>query len=273
MVNAYRQEYKVHWRKRSYTEIKTAVMDCLIRYDKTNSTQIKNDLDEITSSAQKDEIVSKLIRYLLNWNHRTFVYNRRQSLKTLYEACINFKQTEKRQFKETLDAYFTIDALTLDLEKIIPLSSSECVEQAKSYLITVDEKQVEKIHSVRMVERIQSSLARYLESYQDNPGLNLLSGLCRLITDSFEDMDGSSRLVSYLKLAQLNIEEWDTCFETLLKFIKLLPKEKVDLFANTVMPHLSNSVDLAIMHELLDHSSSGIAYLETVNARLEATFR
>ena len=144
-------------------------------------------------------IVRELTLYLLNWNYDTFVHNRRQSLKTLYEACENYEKTGQQRFKESLDSYFSMDATTLDLQDLVDADFySEDVIDIILNLITVDgQKGSKKLKSLRKIEKIQFSLARYLESYNNNPALDLMSGLCRLITNTFDDADGRSRLISY----------------------------------------------------------------------------
>ena len=46
-----------------------------------------------------------------------------------------------------------------------------------------------------------ASLGRYLESYQNNPGLNLLSASCRSAIDDFNNSDGRPRFNSFWSLA------------------------------------------------------------------------
>ena len=273
VVDFFKKIFVVRWNKKNDLEISKNLISQLLRYDKTNSKQIKADINKIMLAKDKEGVFSKLIKYLLEWNYTTFTYNRRQSLKTLYEACENFEKSGKRNFKAALDSYFTIDTLTLDLESLVNSSGIETITQVVKFLTSTDNTKDKKLKPIGKIERMQYSIARYLESYRDNKGLNLLSGLCRLLTGTFNDSDGSARLLMYLKFAEIKTEDWNNCFRALLNFVKLLPQEKIDLFADTIMPHLSNSLDLAIMHEVLDHSGSGVAYIETVNTRLEAIFR
>ena len=40
---------------------------------------------------------------------------------------------------------------------------------------------------------LQDAVSRFLESYQNNVGLNFISGLIRLVLDDFNNLDGESR--------------------------------------------------------------------------------
>ena len=54
----------------------------------------------------------ELITYLLNWNYDHFVYNRRQSLKTVYEACDQFSPGDEMAFRAQLEGYFSVKIKT-----------------------------------------------------------------------------------------------------------------------------------------------------------------
>ena len=66
----------------------------------------------------------QLIWYLLKWNYHKFVYNRRQSLKNLQEACEGYNQNGPKKFKETIDYYFRIDRMTKGIDTLLKLQNS-----------------------------------------------------------------------------------------------------------------------------------------------------
>jgi ATP-dependent DNA helicase RecQ len=72
---------------------------------------------------------------------------------------------------------------------------------------------IEKLHEIK------SSLSRFLESYQFNTGLNLISGLIRLMLGDFDNTDGKPRMLSALN----QITEMDECekHEILFKLLEI----------------------------------------------------
>ena len=126
-----------------------------------------------------------------------------------------------------------------------------------------------KILPQTKIEKIKFSLARYLESYQDDPGFDLVSGMCRLLNDEFNNSDGAPRLVNFIKVSQKDIVCWNDAFEDLLGFVSNLEPKYREQFSAEVCPHLENKRDIVKVNDYLDDDYSKISYLKELNKELE----
>ena len=179
----------------------------------TNSTKYSSIIDE--ASKDKDDAEAELIKILLSWNYDHFVYQRRQSLKNIYDACNQFEDPQK--FKSTLEAYFQTNKAFSDLPSIIELSAIDVMNPINDILLTKDKK----LKSATSLSKMSNNLMKYLEAYRDNPGLNLLSSLLRLSNNNFDDADGMQRFDNFLDAfgdSYKNIKQIRPLIEILSKF-------------------------------------------------------
>ena len=91
-----------------------------------------------------------------------------------------------------------------------------------------------------------ASIARYLESYQNNPGLNLLSAFSRAALGEFNDSDGRDRFINYISQAVAN-DTINAVWPSLKQVIKILPENTQKLVATELLQfdlHLDIEVDL-----------------------------
>ena len=156
-----------------------------------------------------------MIKILLSWNYDHFVYQRRQSLKNIYDACNQFEDPQK--FKSILEAYFQTNKAFSDLPSIIELSAIDVMNPINDILLTKDKK----LKSAASLSKMSNNLMKYLEAYRDNPGLNLLSSLLRLSNNNFEDADGIHRFDNFLDAfgdSYKNIKQIKPLIEILSKF-------------------------------------------------------
>lgn len=264
------QSYRVETVRLTDDEVVDNLLNYIARFV-SNKTKFQEEKDELSNLSEKYkglELKKHLLWFLLKWNYGKFVYNRRQSLKNLYEACMGFDVKNPRKFKDTLDYYFRIDELTEDLAGLSELKSpKEMVSFLKENLAPKG-----KILQQTKIEKIKFSLARYLESYQDDPGFDLVSGMCRLLNDEFDNSDGAPRLVNFIKVSQKDIVYWNDAFEDLLGFVSNLEPKYREQFSAEVCPHLENKKDIVKVNDYLDDDYSAISYLKELNKELEKVF-
>ena len=115
-------------------------------------------------------------------------------------------------------------------------------------------------------------LARFLESYQNNPWLNLLSSICRLINNSFDDPDGKIRFNNFIQEAKKNKLDWNKTLHNLLNFAKILQNKHKNIFSENLEPYLETTDELILLHKYLQDNHSAIKYLQSFNKRLEKCF-
>ena len=164
---------------------------------------------DIKAEVKKMEEVTflrKATKYLLQWIFDHIIYNRKQSLKTLYDWCLDFKGSD--DFKARLDSYFVFNDVTAILQTI----GEKPFEYEQWFKVFYYQESTNEIKEGNYVSNnifipaikdnrlknekyrnLQDAVSRFLESYQNNVGLNFISGLIRLALDDFNNLDGESR--------------------------------------------------------------------------------
>ena len=113
-----------------------------------------------------------------------------------------------------------------------------------------------------------SSISRYLETYQNNPGLNLLSAVCRALMDDFDNADGRNRLNAYLNTAMEN-QSLSQFWPSFRKLVVLLPSSARE---NICLELLEFNLDFEIQIDLYENLAvnvAGLRAIELMNQRVE----
>lgn len=170
------------------------------KYEPTKD--IKSEIEKVN----EETFFKKATKYLLQWIFDHIVYNRKQSLKTLYDWCLDFKGSD--DFKARLDSYFVFNDVTAILQTI----GEKPFEYEQWFKVFYYQESTNEIKEGNYVSNnifipaikdnrlknekyrnLQDAVSRFLESYQNNVGLNFISGLIRLALDDFNNLDGESR--------------------------------------------------------------------------------
>ena len=174
--------------------------------------------------------VDKALWYLLTWIFEHIIYNRKQSLKTLYEWCSQY--TSSQNFKKKINSYFAITDASMQLQYVI--------ERPDDYEKWFAYFNVSAKHPTDSeVEKIKYRVSRYLESYNNNPALNFISGMVRLRLNEYDDPDGRPRLEDALKYVFDKVEGGasDEFVKKLCEFAKvyLRTEDQSLLFCDSVL--------------------------------------
>jgi ATP-dependent DNA helicase RecQ len=122
---------------------------------------------------KKKDFESRLEK-LLQWSYDNFLLERIKSMKTLYDWCIEF--TDSNNFMRRLADYFSNDPVYVRLiDKNVPI---------ENWISALERKPPET----------KLRIARLLESYENMDALNYLSGITRLRLGEFSEFDGERRL-------------------------------------------------------------------------------
>jgi ATP-dependent DNA helicase RecQ len=122
---------------------------------------------------KKKDFESRLEK-LLQWSYDNFLLERIKSMKTLYDWCIEF--TDSNNFMRRLADYFSNDPVYVRLiDKNVPI---------ENWISALERKSPET----------KLRIARLLESYENMDALNYLSGITRLRLGEFAEFDGERRL-------------------------------------------------------------------------------
>ncbi len=119
-------------------------------------------------------IFEKATLILLHWSYDKFASNRRESLQNVYYKSIAYEDTPqgRENFKKSLEAYFKFTQATYILQHIAENNDKDF---QKWFEIFYDENN-DFINKDKLIE-LEGNLQRFLESYQNNTGLNLINAL------------------------------------------------------------------------------------------------
>lgn len=180
--------FEVQFNSLDSSQIIQNVSNYITKYEP--DTNVKSELQK----APKSSILEKAVWYLLNWTFENIAYSRKQSLKTISDWCLEFKDSES--FKRRIDSYFIFSEGTFVLQHI----AENPKEYERWFEVLIGNRQ---FLSKMEFEKLRDSISRFLESYRNNMGLNFVSGFVRLALDDYEDNDGKERFESALS----NIKE------------------------------------------------------------------
>jgi ATP-dependent DNA helicase RecQ len=268
VINSFTNVYEVNYKLITEEEIANNILKQIVKYlpSEGENKIHKKQLEKILVSDLESK-KEHLIKYLLQWNNDNFLYMRRQSLKTLYDYTKEFEITGAKEFKQKIESYFKHNEQSIMIEQYIETD----YEFAPPYLKEILTKD-NKLISNDQVKELIFILARFLESYQNNPWLNLLSSMCRLITKSFDNPDGKVRLYNFITEAKKSSHNWSVTLENLLDFAKVLDDEDKLVLSEVLEPHLENDEELIMLHKYLQDDYSAIKYLEKFNKRLAKVY-
>ncbi|MCY4043284.1 MAG: hypothetical protein OXF45_05715, partial [Candidatus Dadabacteria bacterium] len=117
---------------------------------------------------------------------------------------------------------------------------------------------------------LRDGLSRLLESYGENAGLNLISGLLRLLLNDYDNADGRNRFESALRRIQnYEKDEIDFIIEEILKTGNHMNNESRAFLAKSLHRFFDNEEFLVRMHETLEDSYSLTMLLRQKVGRLK----
>ncbi len=176
-------------------------------FNLSNIFQSSNPYHKILCERLNNGAINKtqfIFLVLLLWSYDHFAYNRRQSLKTVYEQCSDLAagKISEDDFKSRLEGYFKFNESSHLLAHM-----AEHPDDSSVWLSVFFEEDsssdLPKIISPTQLSTLKEQLSRFLESYKDNICLNYLSGIIRLTTDDFDDADGERRMAASLERLKL----------------------------------------------------------------------
>lgn len=243
------------------------------KYEKGTLRKYEQQFVEISNPLEK------YVSMLLQWSYDHHSYHRRQSLKNLYENCLNviWEGTEKidnLEFKKRLEDYFKMDDNTYLMQDI---ADSLKYLDKRSTLFWVKENTEHSSQSERFItkseaEEIRSTLSRLLESYKNSIGLNLISGMLRLMLDQFDDWDGKGRLEN--ALSQLKTMKKELQMRQIMAILNIgekYPSYAKDLLAESILKYFP-SMYLLVHQKLQDNHSLNIAFTN-INKLLLSSYK
>lgn len=196
---------------------------------------------------QTKPFVLRMATILIDWFDEMLFYQKRMAFKTLIDSC------SEHQLKEHVQHYFEMDDVTNQLADIVANEKA----YPKWFAFCVEEE----------IEKKEVVLARFLETYRMNVGLNFISGIIRLRRKQFSHVDGRDRLKAAFQIIQHEQEE--TKQEILLQTLQIgkrleeEQKQQVSEVLLTFYPHKAEVIyehlqDYYTLHYILEHAITRI---------------
>lgn len=270
-------EFEVDYSEFDSTSIKNSLLKTINKYDPDFSFASINieakysTYRRILNAPEGYSDFDKYILILLQWSYDNFAYNRRQSLKNIYENCFEFSEGNitKQEFKARLENYFKFNQSSYVLQHIA--ENPKDIERWFEVFYQVDENIVtDKFLVSRQREALRDNLSRFLESYMYNPGLDLISGLLRLWLDDYENIDGGKRFESSLEEIQhFEESQIDFIVTQILKIGKELTNKNKNFLAETLYKFFNDESFLYRIQKELGDTYSMAAIIENANKKLK----
>lgn len=133
-------------------------------------------------------------RILHEWVNENILYSRLQSAYNMYELCSG--EVSDEDFRIRVNEFFKYNEESMVFDAVVkdPFDISKWFNMLYQ---TRNDSENEVIDKENAVSQLMS-LSRYLESYNNNTGLNYLSGMLRALSSNFENTEGERRLRSSL---------------------------------------------------------------------------
>jgi ATP-dependent DNA helicase RecQ len=272
--------FEVYFKCPTTTELQNALEKTIQKYEPTfQFSELQESTNEFTRTANQWLSAGKISEdehvflSLLIWSYDHFVYNRRQSLKTVYEQCCDLSEEKisNDEFKVRLENYFRFNDSTHRL-----LQLAENAQDMKDWLSVFYDTNGESSAASTLISTeglfaLREQVARYLESYKENPFLNYTSGLVRLLLGQFDDADGERRMSRALeKISSKNFLEIESLIYDTLKLKDLFSDEAKVQYAKVMYKHFPRSQVLVIINQSFSDPFTYSELLKPLAQRLKS---
>ena len=198
------------------------------------------------------------LKTLNRWTFGHFIYQRLQSIKTIYEACEEYESPA--QFMDRIVKYLARD------EGVGVLISNP--EDYRLWFSLLKE--------MSLVE-LKSRLSRYLESDDKLVSLNFMSGIVRLLLDDYDDADGERRLkMAFEEISRFAVDEIE---EIIREMFTVVAKDKYkDILVKSILEVDDNFANYLYKEYQNEELESHIVYaiaskLREIGGKINDKFR
>ena len=180
--------YMADSNKITYESVYSSFLKYVRKYDSEFSPDDYEIYTEFTE--KEDKQISDVIRLLIKWTNNNIVYNRVQCSKTMMDWCS--KDVDDETFRENLEGYFRSSEEIAALKQIAD-NPKNWKDWFKIFFRFDHGKRNDfEIIDKDTVKLNHASLQRFLESYQNNTGLNYLDGMFQIM---YKDQVGDNDLI------------------------------------------------------------------------------
>jgi len=269
--------FEVDYKQFTIDSIENSLLNTIRKYDNEflfkKVLSLNKEQDRLYIKILTEKRYSKLDKYiliLLQWSYNNFTYNRRQSLKNIYENCCDFADGKitNKDFKIRLENYFKFSQSSYVLQHIA--ENPKDFKKWFQVFYQIDDNVVtNKFITKRQQESLKDNLSRFLESYMYNSGLDLISGILRLLLNDYSNVDGRDRFESSIEqILHYQSNEREFIIEQILKIGQELSNINKSLLAESLYKFFNNQEFLLKLSKSLDDSFSMTILVKQANKRL-----
>jgi len=241
IADFFKGKFEVEFRKHNDEDVLAMMNQTIQKYDKNFSIEnLKKEgskhYDFIFSKSDRFSKIETYFIVLLLWSYEHFAYNRRQSLKNVYDNCSSLAKGDitEKDFKQTLENYFKFNESSYVLQHIAdnPNDSEKWFEVfCKVIDGDIQDELIDKAKQIQMKDQ----LSRFLESYMQNTGLNFISGILRLLLNDYDDPDGQARFEGALKkIKTYDASIRDKLFDALIRIAEHFTMNQKNLLVRSI---------------------------------------
>lgn len=186
---------------REYDEsnIKYSIFEHFNKYDSTFTEDAIHKNPEYSEylKVYESHSHSPLYKYtyiLLKWYNDNVIYSRKKSLNNMFNYVLEFEGSE--DFQRKLEVYFKRNDDVYFLENIVA-NPPNLNDFWKIYYVETNDKTQPK--NEKEIKDLSITLSRFLESYKNDPALNLIEGINTLISNGALNRESKQRLVKSIK--------------------------------------------------------------------------
>ena len=207
---------------------------------------------------QEDKKIKWYIKQLLVWSRKTIEYQRLQSTKNILDWCL---LEDDERFRKNIENYFKHSDITILLDIISdnPYKYSLWFD----LLFYEEDSQLKPIDKNKAVD-ILGSLTRYIESYQNNVGLNYLYSMLKLYLNELEESDLSRLKNAFAKINVSN--EKEEILKNTMLFAKVFEDKRKDELSKYILAYCD--IDAKDVFKVLEDRYSLLVALTNANQKL-----
>lgn len=195
------EDWTIDWRGNSRYEVyfnpspsEEAVKESFFKYIRRHSPGFANPWKASDAkyrdilNNEKEYYVYRYARALISWTYANIIYSRRQATKNILDYCTEYRN--KEEFRQRIDNFLKVTEQTILLDGLISEENRGNWEDWFSVffesMFSVDAERTERPLSVSEISALRDSAARYLESYRDVTGLNLVYAMASIISNHYD---------------------------------------------------------------------------------------
>lgn len=226
----------------------------------------------INDPANAGKYLRNHVYALISWIYDHIGYTRRVAINNIRELCDKYQSdVDSEQFRQEIENYLKIDEKNGLLDEIVadPKNWSLWFEAFTDSLI-IEGRPIIKPLTYEGYDSLRMVVARYIESFADNLGLNLIYLVSRAIARTFDDAVDYERLdnlMASLSISEIFRADIDEIIRNLLKTIKEYKgNSSVLLFSERICHYMPEFAEM--IYNALEDDYSLSTYLRGITNQI-----